>query len=136
MSEDAISGLKAGCGRRPIVRESIAEQLIGAGMVRPDGDRRHGAESGRIETEEEGAEREDDVMRVLILGDDFANVRARRLGRAPCHEFGERAAQRERDLHALNDERVDGIRSASKNASHCLKYAWSCAQVSELTYNA
>src|SRR5688572_1977870 len=71
VAEDAGSLLESRGGGLPAALESRVEQLARHWLVRPDGDRRHRAVSGRVVDEKERVvELDDDVVRVLVLSHD------------------------------------------------------------------
>jgi hypothetical protein len=75
VSENLRAGLETGGRRLPAASQPGVEE----GPVRrfrgPDGDRRHGAESGGVEDEvARRGEGEAHVVSVLVLGEDFVDV--------------------------------------------------------------
>ena len=74
VAEHAGSVLQRGGRGPPASREACLEERAGVGPIYEDGDRRHGAESGRVEREVRLAARlQEDVVRVLVLRDDLGN---------------------------------------------------------------
>ncbi len=70
ISEDLIATLQpARCGL-PSPCQSRVKQLTIRRPVIPDGDRRHGTESGGVVDEIPSLVSDEDVMRVLVLGED------------------------------------------------------------------
>ena len=68
MAENLISVHRGGRCRRPAVVETGLQKLVDGGLMRPDGDRRHLAESGhRIGKEEAFGIGDDDVVGELVL---------------------------------------------------------------------
>jgi hypothetical protein len=55
--------------RFPAVGEAAFEQFIGCRVLVPDGDRRHGSESGSVVNEKAIAIRNDHVVREFVLHD-------------------------------------------------------------------
>jgi hypothetical protein len=72
VTEDDIAIHRSRSGRLPTAGHAGIEQLVSAGHVIPDGDRRHRAQSGRVvdEAEPVSIERHEHVERVFILLDD------------------------------------------------------------------
>lgn len=67
--------------------------------VIPHGDRRDGAESGCVEDEKASIRPlNENIVRVLVLGEDLGNRARRRLSAHPLEDIAERALLRELDL--------------------------------------
>lgn len=89
----------------------------------PDGDRRHRAESRRIEAEKGCAERQDDVVRILVLRHDLGDLNAGRLSGAPRHQVSQCEAAGEGRLDSLERRVIDRSDGADRNGSHSEDYA-------------
>src|SRR5678815_1077437 len=79
VAKDCIASAKLRWSRLPAALKPITEQLVCIGLMRPDGDRRNGAQSGRVETQVEQAIRQHDVVRVFVLSHDFGYLYPRML---------------------------------------------------------
>jgi hypothetical protein len=72
--------------------------------VIPHGDRRDGAQSGRVEHEKMSTiERQHHVVRVLVLRDDLSDLPRRLLLACPLKDVGERMTGRERPGDARDE---------------------------------
>jgi hypothetical protein len=77
--------------RPPAVRESRLEERTGVGPGREDGDRRHRPQSGRVEYKVRlRVCLENDVMRVLVLGNDLSDRPRWGLFAGPSKDVGKR----------------------------------------------
>ena len=77
--------------RPPAAFDAIDEQLGRRRLMIPHGDRRDGAESCGVEGEEvRSVERDHDVVRVLVLGDDLGDGERRRLRSRPAEHTRQR----------------------------------------------
>ena len=93
MPRDHIRELVPRWRRFPTILNAVFEQIVGCRMLVPDGDRRHGSESGGVVNEENILVGDDYVVCVFVLGDDLRDyVRVKiafRLGRGPGEHFVE-----------------------------------------------
>ena len=92
VSEHTVPGLERRRGRPPASTQTRIEQCLRIRPVPKDGDRRHRAESGRVEHEVRlPVTRDDDhIVRVLVLRDDLHHP-SRLLRSAPRHHVAQRA---------------------------------------------
>jgi len=88
----------------------------------PHGDRRDGSQSGSIETQIYGAEREHHVVRVLVLSHDLRDVNNWRLRESPSHQVGERMTATEGSTNFSNNRWVDRVDWAHGNRPHIESY--------------
>lgn len=76
--------------RLPAARDSALEQLTRIGLMVPDGDRHHGAKSGRVENEEGiVGDTEHDIVGVLILDHDIDELGGRCAVERPANDCRE-----------------------------------------------
>ena len=91
--------------RPPAPSQTRIEQRLGIRALSKDGDRRHRAESGRIEYEVRLAVAgDDDVVRVFVLRDDLRQAARRLLRSAPGHHV----CQRAKGFNGSGDDRAFG----------------------------
>lgn len=84
--------LQGGWRGLPAAGQARLEEHAGVGSGREDGDRRHGPESGRVEREVRLPGRfQDDIVRVLILRNDFGDGARRGLLAGPGEDVRQRA---------------------------------------------
>ena len=72
--QNSVASLETTGGGRPAPLHSGIEKLSIRGPVIPDGDRRHGPESGGIVDEVALPVRNQDIMRVLVLRQDCLDI--------------------------------------------------------------
>jgi hypothetical protein len=118
MTEDLITGLELGRSRAPTSREAIVQQLVGGWLTDPHGDRRDGAESIGIETQEVRAEGKNNIVRVLILRDDIGDLRTGCLSGCPAYQISECVATAEGLLDVVEELAVDCFDRAHRDCPH------------------
>jgi hypothetical protein len=74
MTNDFITVFQARRRRLPSLLQSIFQKVIGRWMFAPDGNCRHGSQSGRVVYKKEISIRHDYVMRELVLSYYFRDV--------------------------------------------------------------
>src|SRR6266513_536407 len=84
--EHPIAALQSTRRRLPPAGKARVEQLAIGGLVAPDGDRRHGPQSGCVIDEIASLERNEHVMRVLVLRQDGRDLERRALLPAPFQD--------------------------------------------------
>ena len=118
MTKHSITAFEPGGGWLPAAAKPISQQLIGVRAMPPHGDRRDRAESGCIEAQKRGPERDDDVVRVFVLSDDFGDLNARRLRSSPAQQVAECAVIAERLLNLSDQTCVGCIDWVDRNRPH------------------
>ena len=93
--EHPIAAFHSTRRRLPPAGKARVEQLAIGGLVAPDGDRRHGPQSGCVIDEIASLERDEDVMRVLVLRQDGLDLERRALLPAPVQQAFERRMGRD-----------------------------------------
>ncbi len=108
--EHPIAAFDATRRRLPPAGQARVEQLTIGGLVAPDGDRRHGAQSRGVIDEIASLERDEHVMRVLVLRQDGRDLERRALLPAPLQDALERRmgrhGQRQRTPRCVIEVRV------------------------------
>ena len=136
MTENAIAPFERRRSRPPTSSEPIMKQVIGGRLLVPCGDRRDGAQSVRVETQEDRAKRQHDVMCVLVLRNNMRDLNARLLFSHPTHQVGESMTLAERSFDGGKQPNLDGVDRPYRDCSHKELYEDRPETVSWLTYNA
>lgn len=92
-AQHAISAFQSARGRLPAPREPGIEELSICGLVIPDGDRRHCAESRCVVDETSTLERNQDIVRVLVLRENGFDIHSRALRASPVQRALERVVR-------------------------------------------
>jgi hypothetical protein len=104
ISEHLLAASELRGSRFPPPAQSVGEHLRRRWCVIPHGDRRDGAQSRGVEHNEVAAiERQDDVVRVLVLCDDLAHLPNGLLLPCPREYLSECVASGEGCRRALNE---------------------------------
>jgi len=90
---DGVAILSIRRGRLPTVRDTAFEQFVGCRMFVPDGDRRHGSESGCVVNQKDIAIRNDDVVCEFILREHLSNRPRMHVGFRLCRRPRENVRQ-------------------------------------------
>src|SRR5262249_41031906 len=83
VSQDAVATFQSARRRLPTAGKTSLEELSIGRLVCPDGDRRHGAQSGGIVNEVAALEWYQHIMRILVLRENRVDIHARSLRLAP-----------------------------------------------------
>jgi hypothetical protein len=118
MTEDKRAGLELRGRRTPPPLEAIVEEFIFVRLMRPHGDRRDRSQSRRVEAQEYGSERQDHIMGVLVLRDDFGEVDVRRLALAPAHQVRQGQTLGEGLSNRGQNTGGDWLGGADRNGPH------------------
>src|SRR2546422_9569475 len=90
VAQNPIATLQAGRRGFPAARQPRVEQLAIRRLVTPDGDRRHGPQSGRVIYQVPALEGNEHVVSVFVLGENTLDVDRRTLGTPPTEHALER----------------------------------------------
>src|SRR5437016_3538995 len=90
VAQNPIATLQAARRGFPAVRQSRVEQLAIRRLVTPDGDRRHGPQSGRVICQVPALEGNQHVVSVFVLGENTLDVDRRTLDTRPVEHALER----------------------------------------------
>lgn len=109
VTEYTVPRLERRRGRPPASSQTRIEQCPRIRPVPKDGDRRHRAESGRVEREVRSPVTRDDdhIVRVLVLRDDLHHPARRLLRSAPRHHVAQRAEGFERRGEGRAFDRIE-----------------------------
>ena len=91
MTKDRRPLLERRVGRLPAVAQAAIQQFVGAGLGRPDGDRRHGPHSGQTECDPSAAplQLDEEVVFKLVHADDIDGGVAKAASLHPVQHSGD-----------------------------------------------
>jgi len=118
--ENAIASLETTRRRFPATREPRIKELAIGGPVIPDGDRRHGPQSGSVVDQILALKGNQDVMRVLVLSQNGFHGQGRAHGAAPIQGSFERGLPRDCARKMISGVRIKMGVVYQRNVAHNL----------------